>query len=101
MNTRLKIILATGGAAVAILAGMSVPAQAADCKYDRWGSSQWSGQKYKCPDGSSMYIKPPSYSGDSWDSTPSNPWNKWQGKDNQGNRYDCTWDNWRKSWKCR
>lgn len=90
---------------VALLSAASIgaaqPAEAADCRYDKWGSSQWKGQMYKCPDGSSMYIKPPSYSGNSWDSTPENSWDKWGGTDNYGNRYKCTWDQWRSAWKCR
>jgi len=38
---------------------IGAPAHAADCRYDQWGSSPWKGQKYKCKDGSSLYIKPP------------------------------------------
>lgn len=83
------------------ISAMTHTAQAADCRYDKWGSSQWKGQKYKCPDGSSMYIKPPPISSNSWDSTPENSWERWNGTDNLGNRYNCTWDQWSGRWKCR
>lgn len=83
--------------ATCVLAGS--PAQASDCRYDQWGSSQWQGQKYKCRDGSSLYIKPPTYS-NSWDSVPQNSWETWKGQDSYGNRYKCKYDNWRGTWKC-
>lgn len=103
MKKSLARSLAGLGAIALTVAISSVvqPAQAADCRYDQWGSNQFKGQKYKCSDGSSMYIKPPSYSSDPWDSTPKNSWDKWKGTDNSGNRYGCTWDNWRGQWKCR
>lgn len=94
------VAFAASGLMVAGVAIAATPAQAADCRYDQWGSNQWKGQKYKCPDGSTMYIKP-KWGTDQWDSTPNNSWDKWKGTDNYGNRYNCTWDNWRKTWKCR
>lgn len=97
--SRAAAILGATTLAMAAIA-IAQPAQAADCRYDKWGSSQWKGQKYTCPDGTSMYIKPPSYSGNSWDSSPRNSWEKWGGTDNYGNRYNCTWDTWRNAWKC-
>lgn len=88
---------------VALMAGLgatAAPASAADCRYDQWGSSQWKGQKYKCRDGSSLYIKPP-LGGNDWNSIPDNSWDRWRGTDSYGNGYNCTWDQWRSSWKCR
>ena len=84
-------------AAVGLIA-FGAPAHAADCRYDQWGSSQWKGQKYKCKDGSSLYIKPP-YSS-SWDTVPQNSWETWKGQDSYGNRYNCKYDTWRGTWKC-
>jgi hypothetical protein len=77
------------------------PVQANNCRYDKWGSSQWQGQKYKCPGGNSMFIRPPLGGSSSWNSTPNNSWETWKGTDNFGNRYNCTWDGIRQSWRCR
>lgn len=100
VRQRFLAALATSALTLSI-AVVAQPAQASDCRYDQWGSSQWKGQKYKCRDGSSMHIKPPSFGGSSWDSVPNNSWERWKGTDNFGNRYNCTWDSWRQSWKCR
>jgi len=77
---------------------IGAPAHAADCRYDQWGSSPWKGQKYKCKDGSSLYIKPP-YS-NAWDDVPQNSWETWRGQDSNGNRYNCRFDDWRGTWRC-
>lgn len=102
MNVRIRRGVVLAAVAALLGLGFSAPAaQAADCRYDQWGSNSWKGQKYKCRDGSSLYIKPQYGGWDDWNSTPRNSWETWRGTDTYGNRYNCTWDNWRGTWKCR
>jgi hypothetical protein len=93
------IVFLASSALGCLSTGGSVSAE--NCRYDTWGSNWMRGQKYKCSDGSSLYIQPGLGSLSSWDSTPANPWESWKGRDTYGNSYRCTWDSWRLAWKCR
>ena len=100
----IRTSIASGTLALLIGAvGVASPAQAwnDDCRYDRWGSSSWNGQKYRCNDGSSLYIKPQYGYMDDWNSTPKNSWETWRGRDSYGNSYRCKWNEWKREWKCR
>lgn len=77
--------------------GVAAPlAMAADCRYDKWGSSKWTGQKFNCTDGQSLTIRPPYGSATR---TP-NSWDTWQGQDSLGNSYRCNYSKW-SGWSCR
>jgi hypothetical protein len=99
MNFNRKVVSIV--AAITVASALSIPAasssSAADCRYDKWGSNSWSGQKYNCNDGTTMTIKP------QWgnsDRAPKNSWERWNGKDSRGNTYGCTYSRW-SGWDCR
>lgn len=100
MNARTRTATIAAAAITFAVLGISVsaPASAADCSYNKWGSNKWSGQRYDCPNGNGMYIKPPI--GSNSNSAPK-PWQSWQGTDDRGNGYDCYYSRFSRTWDCR
>lgn len=90
----IAVALATGTVALVGIA-IAGPAEAANCMYDKWGSSKYTGQKFNCNDGQSLTIRPPHGSANR---TP-NSWDTWQGQDSLGNSYRCNYGKYA-GWRC-
>jgi hypothetical protein len=97
-NFKTRVIAVAVALGTFALTGLVIagPADAANCTYDKWGSSKWSGQKFNCYDGQSLTIRPPFGSTDG----TSNSFGSSPGRDSQGNNYRCTYGRY-SGWVCK